>query len=248
MASDDTIPTVFDDPTDIAGWRVTSDGFGGYKPYGFHARTQNRYFFPNTLAKAPAPQEPRAILLNGPPRSGKDTAAGYIAREWAATPFKVSQPLKDAIAALFGWTTTQAEEAERLKDVCREETLGTTYRNLQIELSERGLKTWTGDEAAFGKLAVRRIDEAVRNDGDDLFVCSDAGFHPEVGEIVHYFHHDRVLMIHLYRDGCTFDNDSRSYVFPQYVETVPLENNGSESDLFCALTNLVHDWLKRTEA
>jgi hypothetical protein len=244
VASDDTITPVFDDPTGIAGWRVTSEAFGSYKPYGFDGVTLT----PRTLAKAPAPQEPRAILLNGPPRSGKDTAAGYIARVWAATPFKVSQPLKDAIAALFGWTPAQAEEAERLKDVARAETLGTTYRKLQIALSESGLKTWTGDDRAFGKLAVRRIQAAVLDGGDDLFVCSDAGFGPEVDEIVQCLHADRVLMIHLYRDGCTFDNDSRDYVFPRYVETVRLENNGSESDLFCELTDLVDEWLRRTEA
>jgi hypothetical protein len=159
----------------------------------------------------------------------------------------VSQPLKDAIIAMFGWTVEQAEEAERLKDVCREETLGTSYRKLQIELSERGLKTWTGDDAAFGKLAVRHIDDAITPYGNNLFVCSDVGFGPEVDEIVAYFGSGRVLMIHLFRRGCSFANDSRDYVFPHYVETVPLFNDGSESDLAYKLDSIVTDWLGRTE-
>lgn len=166
----------------------------------------------------------RIIFLNGPPRSGKDEGASIIVRNFPARRYKMSRPLKDGLAAFFGFNHAMMRDIEANKD---EEGIvalfnGLSWRQAQISLSETWAKRVFGDDI-FGKLAVMYLREATST---DITVISDSGFLHECLPIVRHFRPSQCLLIQLMRDGCTFEGDSRSYIeLDEFgVTTVQLHN------------------------
>jgi hypothetical protein len=146
------------------------------------------------------------ILLNGPPRSGKDTAANFIIKnsERHFTEYKMSRPLKRGIATMWELTGEDQKFIEEHKDE-ELDIFNDTYRNVQISLSEDWFKPKFGIDI-FGHLAVRAIQGMASH-----VVISDIGFPDEVRPLRKAFG-DTLKLIRLHRPGCDFSNDSRSYL------------------------------------
>src|SRR5690349_5487301 len=95
------------------------------------------------------------VVLNGPPRSGKSTAAKYILDGLLAKSYKVNTdsfaaPMKHFIA------TTMAEQYHNLqKDVPIAELNGYSVREFLIDLSESYIKPRYGDDF-FGRMLFYR--------------------------------------------------------------------------------------------
>jgi hypothetical protein len=140
--------------------------------------------------------------------------------------FKMSQPLKDAVAALFSLTPEEAAECERQKNDPIDLLFGHSYRNWQIAVSEKLVKIMAGADA-FGYLAQRRL---VRRP-EVILVSSDTGFDAEVPPLLPLARRKdgtlRVVLIHLHREGCDFKKDSRNYIEIPGVEPLKIENNGT---------------------
>lgn len=185
----------------------------------------------------------RVIILNGPPRCGKDTAASML----PGYKTKLSKPLKDGVQALFGIGKANSVDYERAKDTEFPIFFNASYRQRQIDVFhflERIAGPSVLGEILVAKL--KRIARYIRSDHGDLVILSDGGRFAEIAPIIDAFGIDNVLVVHIYRDGCTFEKDIRSYV-DAGTKIAVVSNNGTKDDykkeLYEAITNKV-DWLK----
>ncbi len=151
------------------------------------------------------------ILLNGPPRSGKDTVAKILWEAFEADySFRFANPLRKAIAAflgvdMFGWGDHHVcEWFGDLKGKRTELTFNAEVREMMIDLSERWAKPLMGDDV-FGRLMVRTLSQHIVL--PDIITIADAGFSKEVLPVVHEFLGKiPILLIHISRDGCEWDS------------------------------------------
>lgn len=188
------------------------------------------------------------ILFSGPPRSGKDTGAKIVTDFIAGTgnyrahQEKFSFPNKRAFAGLmnvkcdeFGVVTPH----EAFKDI-PDPVLGVSYRQWQIDVSEKFMKVLYGQDVFARLLLDRCLLRSRFNPLVPIFVVSDCGFDVEVHSLAN---HD-VLMFQMVRDGCTYKNDSRSSVAPlPHWLFYNVNNNGTEEETGEFLNKCVSAWL-----
>lgn len=192
-------------------------------------------------------QTRRLILFNGPARSGKDTAADHLVQSKGAHAFKFSAPIKAAIKATFDLHPDEVDYVESIKNEPTVIFEGMSYRNIQISFSENWLKPTFGQEV-FGRLAARNLRNAMIQDpAQRLYVCSDSGFASEVEPLLDVFKPKNVLLVRVYRDGKTFEGDSRSYIKLPGVTTISLTNNGTVDQYYDAVDHVASTWLNETK-
>lgn len=176
--------------------------------------------------------KPVVIFLCGPPGSGKDTAGNILQRAYCNTPwnpylFKLSHGLKAAVHELLGLPYT-AREGERtmlgFKDQPRAEFFGLTPRQVYIALSENFAKPLFGN-SCFGVIAARQLRGKTQTHTYRMHVITDSGFAHEAEPIIKEFGVKQCLLVHLSRDGTSFDNDSRSYWELPKLTTIAIANN-----------------------
>lgn len=160
--------------------------------------------------------KPKIILVNGPPRAGKDTAQEAVQDSVRC---KFAQAVKEGTHAAFGLDPKQypMDYFEAVKDEPNVLFFGKTPREAYISYSEMFMKPFTGDKQVFGKLLVRWIETIVEEwDKNNLptlpFIVTDSGFRPEAVALVEAFGAENIKLIRVFREGCNFDNDSRSYI------------------------------------
>lgn len=204
-------------------------------------------------------KQPKILLFNGPPGSGKDTAAkallhdADIIEDHDIRFDRFSRPLKRALAAFFelacdGYDITPLEsgknEAMPGYDV--------SFRQLQIDLSESFAKPHLGS-AIFGELLVRRIRNWMETFVDEsprakykLVLVPDAGFLSEFIPLVEAFGEDRVAVCKFIREGTNYDSDSRGYLelsaFPSVVQ-FSTRNDDSVEELMLSVKAGLGPWL-----
>lgn len=157
----------------------------------------------------------KVLLLNGPPRSGKDTIA-EILKAWNPSGVfleKFAMPMKRVCPQIYSiplkiWR--EELDTPDNKDKPSKLLLGATPRKVQIDLSEKYLKPLHGPNV-FGQLCLRRIRQASVG-SSELVVISDSGFREEAEVLVKEFGADNVELWRISRPGCTFEGDSRSYI------------------------------------
>ena len=168
------------------------------------------------------------ILLNGPPRSGKDTAAHIILRNFKPwSEYKMSLPLKAGLREFFAIDREMHRSVEEHKEDEIDLFFGYSYRQMQISLSEDWAKAKFGTHI-FGSLAVRAIKARSSN-----VVISDCGFEEEIVSIRNAFP-GNVLLIRLHRSGCDFSNDSRGYIPDGVIDEHLVQdiNNAYDLEMF----------------
>lgn len=170
----------------------------------------------------------KLLLINGAPRSGKDTA-GEVARRVGRGKVhvaKFSKVLKErthALYGLFGWDGKPLphDEFERVKDCEHDEFLGATPREAYIAVSEKLMKPLHGD-AVFGLMLLQDLE---CNAADaDLIVVTDSGFASEAVPLVERYGRENTILMRIHRTGCDFNGDSRSLITLDCVRTVDVHN------------------------
>lgn len=153
------------------------------------------------------------VLFSGPPRAGKDTAAEAVMREfyyeYTMRWEKFSFPNKRAFAGMMNAQCSPlgvVNPYEKTKDEIIPE-LGVSYRQWQIDYSEKYMKPLYGDDI-FARLLLMRQRERIQTEGY-LCVVSDCGFQVEVDTLANAIPPKNLLFIKVIRDGCTYDGDSR---------------------------------------
>lgn len=195
----------------------------------------------------------KIILLNGPPSSGKDTAAKhirqwYIQKHWVtertaksarnyAVLDRMSMPIKRAFAGTMGLPITEDGIVEpwesRKEEVIHD--FGVSYRQWQIDFSESFLKGYR--EEIFGRLLVARIKRRFEKNIANLIIVPDCGFSIEIDVLYEEFEREDILLIRCHRPGFTFAGDSRSYV-----------RAPKGCAIFDPINELQHEYLAQIEA
>lgn len=186
----------------------------------------------------------RIVLVNGPHHSGKDTVCNMFSKEFHPWGIinkrrvlgihdKFSFPMKWSLAELLDEPYQDLEEHKLEPNLIN----GTSFVQAQINLSENFIKPTFGVDA-LGAMLSKRISRTMMHyqDGDFtvVFVISDSGF-VEEAERVDKEHPGKVSIVRLYRDGKTFDGDSRSYIeefVPKSGLRSVIDNNGTPEELF----------------
>ena len=179
----------------------------------------------------------RVLLLNGPPRCGKDTISSALHRfDPIIHEEKFARPLKDTAPLLYGVTRDEwirKYDTSAYKDMPSPTFFGKSAREVQIAISENLLKPLHGKDV-FGRLLVSRINKLPRAEAPPrLVVVSDSGFRAEAEKVVEEVGKDNVFLCRIYRKGCDYSGDSRGYISLADigVREVELQNTGTEDDL-----------------
>jgi len=151
----------------------------------------------------------KILLLNGPPRSGKDTIAEWLeTRGWYHGKF--SKVLKERCHDLYGMTGEAHDAFEEEKDTVLPEFYGVSPRDAYINLSEDLMKPRHGED-----IWVRMFVDELKNVSNDYIVVSDLGFQVEYETLMKLFGYKKISLGMIYRAGCDFSKDSRDYVHPR---------------------------------
>ena len=193
----------------------------------------------------------KIILFGGPPFSGKDTAAKYL---WNNSPNPIlferfSAPLKTAFSAIVGKPYNQFYEVEYYEDNKEKiiPWLGVSYRQWQIDFSEKFLKPNYGNDI-FGKLFIERSYNYIKslNNPYKVMVVPDCGFDIEVNYLEQHVNTEDVLLIRVHRDGCDFSKDSRNYVYSNKFMSIDVNNNGTQEEFEAKIESIVNTFLNST--
>lgn len=171
----------------------------------------------------------KLVLLNGPAGCGKDTVGNIIRwhfnKKSAPEPFgyETGDPcecispadyLKDVTHELFG-LACDTYKYEKMKNLLHSDFqtkhMGIlSPRKAYIHVSENIMKPMFG-EHVFSERLVSRIERMFKN--APLIVNTSLGFAAEAAYLRAYYGADNLLLIRIKRPGCTFDGDSRRYVY-----------------------------------
>jgi hypothetical protein len=162
------------------------------------------------------------ILLNGPPKCGKDTIGNLLTLMLPSVELiKFAEPLRVFIKTTLGICDS---ELEATKDDFNP-LFDMTIRQAMIAYSENFLKPTFGD-SMLGRIAAQKIIQLRA----DVVVVTDSGFAGEARELVNEFGPAAVILVHLHREGTSFDGDSRSHIVIPYVTHREVTNNGLPVD------------------
>lgn len=146
----------------------------------------------------------KALLLNGPPGSGKDTIGKMIwSRVAGSTLEKFAKPIVDFMLSAYG-----VNMAFVAKDEPHPALNGRTPRQVAIRYSEGFCKPLWGRNY-FGDAAVARL-KSLEAQGQKLAIFTDSGFLDEALPVLDHLGHGNVLQVRITRAGYNYQHDSRS--------------------------------------
>lgn len=167
----------------------------------------------------------KIILLNGPPRCGKDFAGEILFRHYEYFPQKFAAELKYRTHCVYEIPHLEADYFEDCKEDPCHEFLGLTPRQAYIAVSEQYFKPVHGTDI-FGKFLLETLQHYPSVDNH---VITDSGFVEEAQVLIDHYGADAVTLVRIHREGCNFSNDSRSYLELPGVRTIDIVNDGTES-------------------
>jgi len=171
-----------------------------------------------------------AVVLNAPAGSGKDTVAEHFSehhhKEFKASLFDIAKSV--AQISDKRWNELYSRE---LKEQPTDELFGRSPREHMIHTSEKLIKPVYGNDY-FGKALCRSLEDGIN-------IISDGGFKDEIQFLIDELGSENVLIIQIYRDGCSFDNDSRNYVDDVSCDVIGLNNNSTLNNLFNTIDNII---------
>jgi hypothetical protein len=169
-----------------------------------------------------------AILLNGPPRAGKDTAITALMAAFAvgsAEILKVTQPIKDLTHKRLGLECSHdAYEIE--KDLKLREFQGKTPRESYIATSA-GLKREGGPGAVMDLFV-----DAVLASPCEVILNPDIGDDMEAERVAAMIGAERVLVIRIHRPGHDFSMDCRTWVNSPNLTIIDVHNEPGQRRVY----------------
>lgn len=160
----------------------------------------------------------KIIVFNGPPRSGKDTAArALFETPQLSNHFRVfdrmSMPIKRAFGAAVGapidkWGNVEPYESKKNEIIGM---FGVSYRQWQIDFSERFMKPLYGEEI-FANMFVARMQSHPNN---SIVLVPDCGFAIELTTLVKVFGTENIILWRIHKNETSYEGDSRSNLNPR---------------------------------
>lgn len=185
----------------------------------------------------------KIYLMNGPPRSGKDTAGKLLARMLDnSAVLKFAEPLKMATHAAMAMLTGDrnlkfCEGYDDCKDTPSPDFMGLTPRESYIAMSEQYIKPLLGKQF-FGQHLVERIKK-LQEQGTEHVVITDSGFYEELEPLINEFGVDACTIIQMTRQDNHFEGDSRTWLQVEGVRTTTIANEYGIACLRVSVAELV---------
>jgi hypothetical protein len=146
------------------------------------------------------------LLLNGPPRSGKDTIGNVLCDHgWVRLSF--ARVLKDMTHRMYGVTCAHDRFEESKNKPCGA-FYGKTPRQAYIAVSETLIKPLHGKQF-FGERILDQLKPFDVSKSRYNIVITDCGFADEVRVVASKY---RSTLVRVLRPSYSFQNDSRSYL------------------------------------
>lgn len=173
----------------------------------------------------------KTVIKNGPPGSGKDFVTEYLCQKnnWNHMEFKRQLFIEtcERFNVSLKWFM---EDYDSNKEIPQPILEGMSKRQSLIDTSENHIKLTKGKDY-FGLCSADKLVDGVN-------VFSDGGFIEELVPVIEKS--DSVIIVQIYRPGCSFDNDSRKYINPEdvlpYIDIDKVQwfkvNNASSKDYF----------------
>ncbi len=175
------------------------------------------------------------VVLNAPPSAGKDVGASYLAKNFHNVSHKEFKKalfdLSIAVAQIDRTKFFELYDDRKLKETPTPLLFNRSPREHMIHTSETLIKPVYGKEY-FGNVLAMSLDDGVN-------VISDGGFIEELQPVIKEVGAENVIIVRIHRDGCTFDGDSRDYLYGTSCVELDLENDGSEQDFYYNLVDLI---------
>ncbi len=180
------------------------------------------------------------ILLNGPARSGKSTAASILNAvipdsEVIGFSFHLKRMVHGIYLGARGWDM-EPDAFDAVKGEPQGLLDGMSWRQTYIHYSEKVIKPLHG-EHWFGCQFVR----AAKASGAETVIVPDSGFVEEAEVVAEAFGAKNVRLIRMHREGCTFAGDSRNWISLDHIG-VPahdVHNDGSLAELRTKLEHAI---------
>ena len=192
----------------------------------------------------------KLILINAPPRAGKDTAAWALKHYYHGTvPViieRMSFPLKRAFAGMLNTHCDplgRVHPYENHKDEpipMLSQLQPTSYRNWQIAFSEDFMKVFHGQNI-FGLLLAERL---LAHTNNELVIIPDCGFQIEVETILETIHpHDRIMLIQIERPGTKWDS-REPVTAPPSIATLRILNDRTQEEFESLIIEMTRKWIE----
>lgn len=184
---------------------------------------------------------PKYTFINGPPGSGKSTLAELLCtNDTSIYRESFAQPIRDMMYAVFYPEEGPISYSLDLRDGDAKRSIiphtnGITNRMAMISFSEKWMKPSFGEDI-FGRLALDRCK--LQEDFYSRFLFDDSGFAPEAQVMIAEEPISDFLLIHLHREGTSFEGDSRSYIHLP-IHTISLTNSSSPEAMLAELELLL---------
>ena len=184
----------------------------------------------------------KIILLNGPPRCGKDTLAElFIRRCFNAAHASFKERLIAITLVIYGVSREQWDQWYEDKELPRSPLGGKSCREALIFVSEEVIKPKFGDDY-FGRAAAQKALGNLRN-GYAYTIFSDSGFPEEALPLCDLVGPRNMMVVRMAREGTDYSIDSRRYLQPQDlpdgVRFVGIDNDSLPQDMLTELVELV---------
>ena len=180
----------------------------------------------------------KVILLNGPPGCGKDIGTSFLCEQFGGEHQEFKKKLYELVMCIYSVPASRFWEIynnRELKEKPLEEFEGLSVRQAMIKVSEEAIKPVYGKEY-FGIAAARALKEGSVN------VFSDSGFIEELNPLIRKVGKENILLLRIFRPGCSFEGDSRNYLGQDAVlNYMDIQNN---SDIAAYQRSLV-EWTRQ---
>lgn len=191
------------------------------------------------------------LLFNGPPGSGKDTAASicelfFRRNSIKVRGFKFAHVLKAGVHTSLGLTVPVDAYEGAKKDKVSDDFFGYTPRQAYIKHSEEYMKKVYGEDV-FAEILAKTLEHHAKQ-GLQVALISDCGFDVEVNKISIRFKYNQCRLFRINRLGCTFKNDSRSYLYPQMMQSAEIYNDHTLTALELTLQKICVDFMRLRNA
>lgn len=184
----------------------------------------------------------KIIIFNAPPDSGKDWACAHLIKIFGnrINHIEFKKKVIDLLCCVYDLTLEEFYEnyTRELKELPSDKFDGLSPRQALIKISEDVIKPNYGKEY-FGLSVSRRLVE------NKINAASDGGFVEELNPIYDKLGAENILIVRIYRDGCTYEGDSRNYI-EEYkdVQIIDLHNDGTLEEFEQKVLDIYKDFVE----
>ena len=186
----------------------------------------------------------KVVILNGPPRSGKDTLTDAMISgfAWQGVPchhLRFKTKLYDLVQCVYSITDSTMEVMKYNKEVPNTLLDDITFREALIKVSEEAIKPNYGQDY-FGIAASKALQPGIN-------IFSDGGFKDELNPLIQAVGKDNIIIVRLHRKGTSFMGDSRTYLYTEDtdVESFDFYNEHTIDTSTRKLVSSLHNFIYR---